>query len=96
METQTVKQRSSTDVIRWIARVWSVTSIALFILFVVGEGDNPASITEWIGFLFFPVGICVGLIIAWWKEGIGGGLTVASLLVFYVFQLATSGSFPNR
>lgn len=95
METQTREQHTPADVIRWIARIWSVTSITLFFLFIVGEGDNPSTATAWIGFFFFPVGICIGLIVAWWKEGVGGGITVASLLVFYAFQLVVSGSFPK-
>jgi hypothetical protein len=72
--------------LRWFARVCSVASIALILLFFIGEGFNPTKVAakEWVGFLFFPVGIVAGMIIAWWHEGIGGIISVISLLGFYL------------
>jgi hypothetical protein len=72
-------------------------SIGLVILFIVGEGFNPTLIkpAEWIGLLFFPVGISIGMILAWWQEGIGGSITVGSLVMFYIIHFATVGKFPN-
>ena len=63
--------------IRWTARIWSIISIGLVVAFIVGEGFDPTKITaeEWLGFLFFPVGISVGMIIAWWREFLGGIVT---------------------
>lgn len=81
--------------LRWTARVWSVASITLVLGFIVGEGFNPSGPNEWLGVLFFPIGISVGLILAWWKEGLGGSLTVGSLLAFYVVHLVTVGTFPR-
>jgi hypothetical protein len=51
-----------------------------------GEGLHPSTITasEWVGLLFFPVGVMIGMVIAWWKEGVGSLVTVGSLLAFYV------------
>jgi hypothetical protein len=95
MEDQTKKQRVLTRVIRWTARGWSVASIGLMLLLLVGEGLNPSSPTEWVGLLFFPFGISAAMILAWWKEGLGGGITVGSLLVFYMIHLATAGTFPK-
>jgi len=45
---------------------------------------------QYVGFLFFPVGICVGLIVAWWREGLGGAITVSSLLIFYAIHVTTA------
>lgn len=86
-----------TLLIQWIARISSIASIGLVVTFLVGEHFNPVQLTphEWLGFLFFPCGICVGMIVAWWKESTGGIITVASLLVFYAIHLATSGTFPK-
>jgi len=71
--------------LRWLARIWSIASIALILLFVFGEEFNLAKIAnkELVGFLFFPVGVIVGFIVAWRREGIGGAITIASLLAFY-------------
>jgi hypothetical protein len=95
MENQTERQRASTQIIRWTARIWSIASIGLVLGFLVGEGINPTTAAERLGFLFFPVGICVGMILAWWKEGLGGSITAGSLLVFYAIHLATSGTLPH-
>ncbi len=97
MEYETERQQSWTRTVRWIARIWSIGSIGLILAFIVGEGINLTEFkpAEWLGFLFFPVGICVGMVMAWWKERLGGSLTVASLVIFYLIHLATSGAFPS-
>ena len=72
--------------LRWIARAGSILSILLLLLFLFGEEFHLAKITlkEWVGLIFFPVGVVVGMIVAWWKEGVGAGITMASLLAFYI------------
>jgi hypothetical protein len=95
MENQTERQRASTQIIRWTARIWSIASIGLVLGFLVGEGINPTTSAERIGFLFFPVGICIGMILAWWKECFGASITIGSLLVFYAIHLGTSGTLPH-
>jgi hypothetical protein len=95
MENQTERQVVSTRVVRWTARVWSIASVALLLGFVVGEGINPTTRAEALGLLFFPLGICVGMILSWWWEGLGGSITVGSLLVFYVIHLATAHRLPK-
>ena len=53
----------------------------------LGEGFEPAKIKpiEWVMLLFGPFGLMLGMIIGWWKEGLGGAITVlcyfAALLV---------------
>jgi len=83
--------------IGWAARVLSIVSIGLLLLFLFGEWSEPAHYrsVELIQFLFFPVGVCVGMIMAWWREGLGGWIAVASLLIFYSISLAATGSFPK-
>jgi hypothetical protein len=89
--------RALTRAIRWIARIWAVASIGLVLAFIVGEGFDPTQLkaTEWLGLVFFPVGICAGMIVAWWKDGLGGTVTVGSLLAFYVIHFATAGTLPK-
>ena len=63
--------------------------------FIVGEGFNPSGLNEWLGVLFFPIGISIGMILAWWKEALGGSITVGSLLAFYVVHFVTAGTLPR-
>ena len=83
-----------TKVIRWTARLWSIASIGLILGFIFGEGIKLAKPLEWLSFFLFPVGISIGMILAWWKEGLGGSITVGSLLVFYAVYYASSRTFP--
>jgi hypothetical protein len=73
-------------VIEALARLGSVASIALLLMLFLGEGLNPSRITrnELMGLLFFPIGVVLGMMIAWWKEGLGAAITVGSLAGFYV------------
>ena len=95
MEDRTERHQRWVSALRWTARVWSVASVGLVLGFIVGEGFNPSGPNEWLGVLLFPVGISVGMILAWWKEGLGGAITVGSLVAFYVVHLTTAGTFPK-
>jgi hypothetical protein len=72
--------------IRWGARVLSIVSTTLLLLLLFGEKFDVSKITatEWLGLAFFPFSVIVGFAVAWWKEGLGGGITIASLLAFYL------------
>jgi hypothetical protein len=80
--------------LRWTARIWSVGSLALLLGFVVGEGIHPSGY-EWLGLVFFPFGISIGMVLAWWREGPGGSITVGSLVAFYLLHVATAGTLPK-
>jgi hypothetical protein len=69
--------------------------MGVVLLLSVGEGLYPAGLAEWIGLLLYPGGICLGLVVAWWREGLGGGITVGSLLAFYMLHAATAGGLPK-
>ena len=86
---------SLTLVVRWIARAWAVATIGVVLLLTVGEGLYPTRPAEWIGLLLYPGGICLGMTLAWWREGLGGGITVGSLVAFYILHTATAGSLPR-
>ena len=83
--------------LRWTARLWSLLSIGLVLLFAIGEGLNFSRFTprEWCLFLFFPLGLGLGMLLAWRWEGWGGGLAVASLAAFYLADRLSSSSFPR-
>jgi len=73
-------------IIELVARVGSIASITLLILLFAGDSFHPSEISrnEWAGLLFFPIGITIGMIVAWWKEGLGSAVTLLSLLAFYL------------
>lgn len=56
-------------------------------LFAFGEGLKSSHVTapESVLFLFFPIGVCLGMALAWRWEGLGGGVTVANLATFKIF-----------
>ena len=74
------------EVLRWLARGLSVLSTSVLLLFVLGEPFPIGRITavQWLGLSLFPLGVIVGFIVAWWKEGLGALITLGSLVAFYV------------
>jgi len=97
MSDTLVKSNSMILAIRWIARIWSVVSLGLLLLFFIGEGFEAVQITlqEWVLLLFFPLGIVLGMAIAWRWEGLGGGITLGSLFAFYIASYLLSGRLPG-
>ncbi|MFQ6101027.1 MAG: hypothetical protein ACE5OS_07305 [Anaerolineae bacterium] len=99
-ETQTSTKRDVTA-LRWIARLWSIASIGFVLLMFIGsglqEGFNLAQFTfrDLVGLFFFPLGVCLGMILAWRWEGLGGGIAVGSLLAFYAALYIADGRFPR-
>lgn len=81
-------------VFRWMARIWAAASLLLLSAFVFGDAErsgNWPTVTEWVGLAFFPIGISVGMLIAFWRELWGGAITVLSLAGFYAWFFAASG-----
>lgn len=86
---------------RQLARIWSFASIGFLVLVFVGEAVFPSTTaaptpSEWVGLSLFPGGVCLGMILAWRREGLGGGVTLASLLAFYAWNLEERGKFPGE
>ena len=91
------KMKMATLSLRWLARAASVLSIGLILMFLIGDSFNPARVraSEWVGLAFFPVGVATGMIVAWWKEGLGAAITLASLVAFYGIYGWLMGSNVN-
>ncbi|HZM85841.1 MAG TPA: hypothetical protein VFF31_04705, partial [Blastocatellia bacterium] len=51
---------------------------------------------EWIGLLFFPFGVVVGMLVAWKREALGGFLSIGSLMCFYLVYGLIMGDGPPR
>lgn len=96
IQSQTLPHRAIT-VIHWMARIWSIVSLGFVLAFVLGEGLNPVQLTlrEGVLLLFFPVGLVLGLIVAWWRAGLGGGLAAGSFIAFYLLHFIWYGDFPR-
>jgi len=84
-------------ILRWLARALSILTVAILLVFACGEGLNWSRFTpgELLLFACFPLGLCAGMVVAWWREGLGGGIAVASLVAFYLLDRFWSGSFPR-
>jgi hypothetical protein len=72
------------SLLRWSARVASIASITLLLLFMWGEDFSKASARELVGLSFFPLGVMIGLAMAWWREALGAGVAALSLTAFYL------------
>lgn len=87
------------NILRWTARILGLASIGVILLFLFGEGlvVNGAwpTPTEWVGLLFFPIGLMIGLLIAWRNELIGGLFAVGSVAAFYVWAFIVRGGLPR-
>jgi len=86
--------------VRIVARVGSVISVAVLLLFFLGGGlldphIAPPTPSEWIMILFFPVGVVIGMIKGWRHEKTGGWITIFSLIMFYILNLAVKGKLPS-
>lgn len=82
---------SLAQLLKWSARISSIIVLALLIQFAFSGGKAPTT-NEIISLAFFPVGMCIGLIIAWWREGLGGLISIASLAAFYAWMFIASGN----
>jgi hypothetical protein len=71
-------------VLRWSARSASVVVVMLLLLFVWGEDFSKVRAREWVGLSFFPLGVVVGLALAWRREALGAFVAASSLSAFYL------------
>lgn len=66
-------------------------------LFFMGEGFDPIKVSarQWVGLLFFPTGIVVGMVLGWWHELAGGLVTLVSLGLFYLLGFIIESRWPG-
>lgn len=84
-------------IVRWVARILAVVSVGLVLALVVAESPGPLNrgARDAVLFVFFPLGVCVGMLLGWWRELWGGVVAVASLALFYGIHFVASGRFPG-
>ena len=83
--------------VRWIARIGSLISLAVLAMFIFG-GQESLQIPDWnqmVGFLTFPVGIILGMLVGWCREKTGGLITLVSLAGFYVWHWLSADKLPS-
>jgi len=95
--TNTKKNPMMQILVKWLARVLSLLSIGVMLLFAFGEGLNLLRLSgeEAILFVLFPLGVSLGMLVAWWRELAGGILSVACFALFYVVHFILSGGLPR-
>jgi hypothetical protein len=84
--------------VRWIARVLSLSILFLLMLFAFGEDGVNRQVTavEWTGLAFFPIGVALGFLIGWKNELVGGAISVTSLVCFYlIYGIGLTGRLPR-
>ena len=79
-------------VIRWMARVLATLLVAMVVMFLVGEGVDPAALrpVDWTGMAALAL-LCAGLLLGWKREVAGGGLALAGLAAMYAIEVAVNG-----
>ena len=84
---------------RWVARAWSILNVLLVFMFAIGASLRPtgteANLQQWIGLALWPVGVAVGLLLAWLHEALGALLALSCLIAFYLWNLLRTGSVPR-
>ena len=72
--------------IRVTARATSIVCLAIIFFFFLTEEFNPDTVParDWIGVVFFPVSVLIGLVLAWRREALGGAISVLGVMCFYV------------
>lgn len=85
-------------ILRWAARLLSLATALLLALFFLGEGLQVSDLAglEFIGLLFFPVGLLIGFAVGWRNELAGGVISVLSTAAFYfAYELWANGTLPS-
>ncbi len=98
-EDKTMSETPGSRALSWVARIWSLASIVFVLVFLFGDGLSghgaKPTAAQWIGLALWPGGVCVGLVVAWFRDGIGGTVATGSLIAFYVWNLLERGRFPT-
>jgi hypothetical protein len=86
MFSQRTNESNSLFLLRWSARLLSAFTIGFILLFMFGEEANWSAVTmrDMVGLIFFPIGLMLGLVLAWRRELAGGLVAVGSMALFFL------------
>jgi hypothetical protein len=92
-----IKLRNPYNWLRWTARITGILMVAFTLFFFIGEiieghqkhtGSAFASFAPIILIIFVIWGIALaGLVLALWKEGLGGIISLISFMLMYILNL---------
>jgi hypothetical protein len=85
--------------IRWFARIVGSLLVLFFLLMVLGyiiepQGTGKITLSE-IPLIIGMAAMLLGIIIAWFREGIGAFLTIGGFLFFFASELISTRSFKT-
>ena len=73
----------------WIARIFGLLFVALVLVIGITAALNPNEPSptprEWVGIIFFPIGVCVGYVIGWRWQLLGGSVALGSFVAFFAW-----------
>ena len=91
--------RKLASISRWGARTWGTLVLVSVLLVLCLRFLNPEEpspgVSEWLGVLLL-VSVCVGLVLAWWRSGLGGIIAVVGTLAYLAWALVVRGRAPNQ
>jgi hypothetical protein len=82
--------------VRWTARALTALLVGLVLVIFIGEGFNPLKLkgVEVIQMIFFWTA-CIGMVIAWRWQVIGGALSLGGMILFFAVEFFVTGGFPR-
>jgi hypothetical protein len=86
--------------VRWTDKVLSALLVGLVLVMFVGlsidAGFRPPRLTgvETVLMIFFWTS-CIGMVVAWRWQVIGGALSLGGMILFFTVELAANGRFPR-
>lgn len=93
----TMNYRNPYNWLRWIARITGILMVAFTLFFFIGEvieghqrhaGSALSSFTPFMLLIFVIWGIALaGLVLALWKEGLGGIISLVCYILVYILNL---------
>ncbi len=100
MESVNKKPRNLPSLIRRIARIWSILCFGFFVFMAVMEILFPHGGVGWrprdiVLAAFMPVGVFLGMALAWRWEALGGTIITLSAIGFYLAMFILDGELPQ-
>ena len=97
MKNPTNAANLAAAIVRWTARIGSLASIVVILLFVFGEGLDLRHLTarDLALFCFFPGMVALGSLLGWRWEAFGGIVVAVGLAGFYLLHRFLAGGWPR-
>lgn len=84
----------ATLTLRWFTRLVALIVGVTLLVLLFASRELPNG-TEWLGVVFFPIGVALGMLLGLWRELLGGVLALFSLVTFYLVFILVGQSLPQ-